>query len=48
MGGKEDIDKIWPLQEKEAKKIEPPTKEWWARMKAAQNKVNKAILDGRR
>ena len=51
MGGKEDIDKIWPLTGTEKRKIEmteDERKEWWLKMTAAQNKVNKEIQDGRR
>ncbi len=47
MGGKEDIDKIWPLGEKEKKRIQQPDAEWWAKMKTAQNRVNQQILEQR-
>ena len=45
MGGKENMDKLWPLKGVEAisDKIEQPDKEWWDKMKAAQSKIDEQI-----
>ena len=45
LGGKENIDTIWPLMgtEKTSSGFEKPTKEWWDNMKAAQSKIDQQI-----
>ena len=45
MGGKENMDKIWPLRGVEAisDTIEQPSREWWDKMKAAQLKIDQQI-----
>ena len=45
MGGKENMDKLWPLKGVDAisDKIEQPNKEWWDKMKAAQSKIDEQI-----
>jgi len=49
MGGKENMDKIWPLNGVEAKSntIEQPTREWWDKMKKAHAKIDEKILKER-
>lgn len=49
LGGKKNIDVIWPLDnEKPKETFQAPTKEWWDQMKAKQAKINKQISDERR
>ena len=45
MGGKESIDKIWPIKGVEAvsRTFEQPTKEWWDEMKKNQAKIDEQI-----
>ena len=49
MGGKENMDSLWPLSntEKTAKGFEQPSPEWWAKMKEDQKKVDEQILKER-
>ena len=49
MGGKENMDSLWPLSntEKTSSGFEKPTKEWWDKMKEAQKKVDEKILKER-
>jgi hypothetical protein len=45
MGGKENMDKIWPIKGREAvsDKFEKPTREWWNKMKDSQKKIDEQI-----
>jgi len=49
LGGKENIDTIWPLigEENEKPAIEPPTQEFWDLMKAKQALIDKQIASER-
>ena len=52
MGGKEDMNKIWPLREVQVEdtkssKYETPSREWWDKMKAAQVKIDQQINEQR-
>ena len=42
-GGKGSFENYWPLDGKEKELFEPPTKEWWERMKAKQVLVDRKI-----
>jgi len=45
MGGKENIDRLWPLNGSDpvSSKFEQPSKEWWDKMKAGQKKIDEQI-----
>lgn len=43
LGGKEDMDRIWPLDEKGPKTYAQPDREWWEEMKIKQALVDKKL-----
>lgn len=43
------MDQVWPLSEgKQKKEIIKPTREWWAKMKEAQKKIDEKINSKRK
>lgn len=42
-GGKEDMDRIWPLDERKSKGYAQPDMEWWEEMKKKQALVDKKL-----
>ena len=43
LGGKEDMDRIWPIDDKGTKVFAQPDREWWEQMKIKQALVDKKI-----
>lgn len=47
LGGKEDINKIWPLEIKEKNVFKEPDADWWCKVTERQKVIDKQIADAR-